>query len=165
MILQPPSSPQSSSLVTSILVANCLQYSNSAMNPLLYAGLSDNFRKSFRKVIISLIEACEAYRAVKKAKLQLQACHCGLFWQDPNPQPRNYSFTTRRTVRGPRFTAVLQEDSSSRMGGRPDPSTHVTSTSSRSQNSTASSAGDIAAQNQITTAVVNGLLAPPPVHL
>ena len=60
MILQPPSSPQSSSLVTSILFANCLQYSNSAMNPLLYAGLSDNFRKSFRKVIISLIEACEA---------------------------------------------------------------------------------------------------------
>jgi len=140
VILQPPSSPQSSSLVTSILFANCLQYSNSAMNPLLYAGLSDNFRKSFRK-----------------------ACHCGLFWQDPNPQPRNYSFTTRRTVRGPRFTAVLQEDSSSRMGGRPDPSTHVTSTSSRSQNSTASS-GEIG-QNQITTAVVNGLLAPPPVHL
>ena len=56
MILQPPSSPQSSSLVTSILFANCLQYSNSAMNPLLYAGLSDNFRKSFRKVII-VIEA------------------------------------------------------------------------------------------------------------
>merc|ERR1712080_117893 len=81
----------------------CLQYSNSAMNPLLYAGLSDNFRKSFRK-----------------------ACHCGIFWQDPNPQPRNYSFTTRRTVRGPRFTAVLQEDSSSRLGGRADPSTHVT---------------------------------------
>jgi len=143
VILQPPSSPQSSSLVTSILVSNCLQYSNSAMNPLLYAGLSDNFRKSFRK-----------------------ACHCGLFWQDPNPQPRNYSFTTRRTVRGPRFTAVLQEDSSSRMGGRGDPSTHVTSTSSRSQNSTASGeVGPPAAQIQITTAVVNGLLAPPPVHV
>ena len=64
VILQPPSSPQSSSLVTSILVSNCLQYSNSAMNPLLYAGLSDNFRKSFRKVIIiteasSTWEACE----------------------------------------------------------------------------------------------------------
>ena len=56
MILQPPSNPQSSSLVTSILFANCLQYSNSAMNPLLYAGLSDNFRKSFRKVIV-VIEA------------------------------------------------------------------------------------------------------------
>ena len=158
MILQPPSSPQSSSLVTSILFANCLQYSNSAMNPLLYAGLSDNFRKSFRKVII-VIEAL-------KPELQLQACHCGLFWQDPNPQPRNYSFTTRRTVRGPRFTAVLQDDSSSRMGGRADPSTHVTSTSSRSQNSTASGeTGTPASQNQITTAVVNGLLAPPPVHV
>merc|ERR1719430_3054424 len=135
VILQPPSNLQSNSLVTSILFANCLQYSNSAMNPLLYAGLSDNFRKSFRK-----------------------ACHCGLFWQDPNPQPRNYSFTTRRTVRGPRFTAVLQEDSSSRNGGRPDPSTHITSTSSRSQNSTASS-GETG-QTQITTAVVNGLPVP-----
>ena len=66
MILQPPSSPQSSSLVTSILFANCLQYSNSAMNPLLYAGLSDNFRKSFRKVIISLTEACEACSSKNK---------------------------------------------------------------------------------------------------
>ena len=127
------------------------------MNPLLYAGLSDNFRKSFRKVI-SLQRL-----GAGKTELQLQACHCGIFWQDPNPQPRNYSFTTRRTVRGPRFTAVLQEDSSSRMGGRADLSTHVTSTSSRSQNSTAS--GEIVNPNQITTAVVNGLLAPPPVHL
>ena len=74
MILQPPSEQQSSSLVTSILFANCLQvtkfqtfpsmkfsicpqYSNSAMNPLLYAGLSDNFRKSFRKVSIPHLES------------------------------------------------------------------------------------------------------------
>jgi hypothetical protein len=70
--LRPPGAPPSPGLVTLVLLANCLQYSNSALNPLLYAGLSDNFRKSFRK-----------------------ACHCGLFWRDPNPQPRDYSFTTR----------------------------------------------------------------------
>ena len=83
VILQPPSEQQSSSLVTSILFANCLQvtkfqtfpsmkfsicpqYSNSAMNPLLYAGLSDNFRKSFRKVIIVI-------EALKPEKLN---CNC-----------------------------------------------------------------------------------------
>ena len=33
-----------------ILLADCLQYSNSAMNPVLYAFLSENFKKSFRKV-------------------------------------------------------------------------------------------------------------------
>lgn len=31
------------------LVASCLSYSNSAMNPILYAFLSDNFKKSFLK--------------------------------------------------------------------------------------------------------------------
>jgi hypothetical protein len=33
-----------------MLLADCLQYSNSAMNPVLYAFLSENFKKSFRKV-------------------------------------------------------------------------------------------------------------------
>ena len=32
-----------------ILLSDCLQYSNSAINPVLYAFLSDNFKKSFRK--------------------------------------------------------------------------------------------------------------------
>ena len=134
VILEPPDSPQSPALVTAILLANCLQYSNSAMNPLLYAGLSDNFRKSFRK-----------------------ACHCGLPspWSQRAPA-RTCSFTTRRTVRGPRFTAVLQEETSSSRG-RPDPSTGLTG---------ASSLGDVRALGHqetrvVTTAVVNGLLAPP----
>ena len=83
MILQPPSEQQSSSLVTSILFANCLQvtkfqtfpsmkfsicsqYSNSAMNPLLYAGLSDNFRKSFRKVSIPHLETAGYSKTCRK---------------------------------------------------------------------------------------------------
>ena len=32
-----------------MLLAGCLSYSNSAMNPILYAFLSDNFKKSFMK--------------------------------------------------------------------------------------------------------------------
>ena len=83
MILQPPSEQQSSYLVTSILFANCLQvtkfqtfpsmkfsicpqYSNSAMNPLLYAGLSDNFRKSFRKVSIPHLESAGNSKTCRK---------------------------------------------------------------------------------------------------
>lgn len=33
------------------MVANCLAYTNSCINPILYAFLSDNFRKSFRKLL------------------------------------------------------------------------------------------------------------------
>ncbi|KAL4240627.1 Galanin-like G-protein coupled receptor npr-9 [Mactra antiquata] len=33
------------------MVSNCLAYMNSCVNPILYAFLSDNFRKSFRKVL------------------------------------------------------------------------------------------------------------------
>ncbi|EFA10792.1 somatostatin receptor type 2 isoform X2 [Tribolium castaneum] len=36
-------------VVTLHLMASCLSYSNSAMNPILYAFLSDNFKKSFLK--------------------------------------------------------------------------------------------------------------------
>lgn len=36
-------------IITIHLVASCLSYSNSAMNPILYAFLSDNFKKSFLK--------------------------------------------------------------------------------------------------------------------
>lgn len=36
-------------IITIFLLASCLSYSNSAMNPILYAFLSDNFKKSFVK--------------------------------------------------------------------------------------------------------------------
>jgi hypothetical protein len=36
-------------LLTTFLLTGCLSYSNSAMNPVLYAFLSDNFKKSFLK--------------------------------------------------------------------------------------------------------------------
>ena len=46
---QPPGYNQGNTLVIVILLSDCLQYSNSAINPVLYAFLSDNFKKSFRK--------------------------------------------------------------------------------------------------------------------
>ncbi|XP_067013267.1 somatostatin receptor type 2-like [Anabrus simplex] len=49
LIFTPPKQCQSRVAVTIFLVAGCLSYSNSAMNPVLYAFLSDNFKKSFMK--------------------------------------------------------------------------------------------------------------------
>jgi hypothetical protein len=40
---------QDNVMVAVMLLAGCLSYSNSAMNPILYAFLSENFKKSFMK--------------------------------------------------------------------------------------------------------------------
>lgn len=47
--LLPPRQGQTHLGLTIILLAGCLSYANSAMNPVLYAFLSDNFKKSFAK--------------------------------------------------------------------------------------------------------------------
>ncbi|XP_061400267.1 somatostatin receptor type 5-like [Musca vetustissima] len=52
--------------ITIFLLASCLVYSNSAMNPILYAFLSDNFKKSFMKAC-----TCAARKDVN-AQLQLE---------------------------------------------------------------------------------------------
>lgn len=49
LIYTPPKQCQSSISIASFLLAGFLSYSNSAMNPILYAFLSDNFKKSFLK--------------------------------------------------------------------------------------------------------------------
>ena len=49
LIFQEPGHNQDRVVVAVILLAGCLSYSNSAMNPVLYAFLSDNFKKSFMK--------------------------------------------------------------------------------------------------------------------
>lgn len=43
------------------LIANCFAYANSCMNPILYAFLSDNFRKSFRKLLCCSSPALSTY--------------------------------------------------------------------------------------------------------
>lgn len=52
--------------ITIFLLVGCLGYSNSAMNPILYAFLSDNFKKSFMKAC-----TCAARKDVN-AQLQLE---------------------------------------------------------------------------------------------
>nr|CAD7199266.1 unnamed protein product [Timema douglasi]CAD7411863.1 unnamed protein product [Timema poppensis] len=49
LIFTPPKQCQSRVAITIFLLAGILSYSNSAMNPILYAFLSDNFKKSFLK--------------------------------------------------------------------------------------------------------------------
>lgn len=152
LISQPPGNDQGDTLVIVILLSDCLHYSNSAMNPVLYAFLSDNFKKSFRK-----------------------ACHC-----DKRDQAvanhQDYSATTRRSRRGPRFTAVPPGESEGKQGEEQgDLSTGITVTSRSSKyncsssNSTANTdsmqgvntvSGLKLPQNVIN--VVNGNLAPPP---
>lgn len=49
LINSPPEDCQSKLEITIFILVGCLGYSNSAMNPILYAFLSDNFKKSFMK--------------------------------------------------------------------------------------------------------------------
>lgn len=49
LIFTPPGRTQDDIMVAVMLLAGCLSYSNSAMNPVLYAFLSENFKKSFMK--------------------------------------------------------------------------------------------------------------------
>lgn len=49
LIFEPPKQCQTKLAVAVFLLAGCFSYSNSAMNPILYAFLSDNFKKSFLK--------------------------------------------------------------------------------------------------------------------
>ncbi|CAL8126332.1 unnamed protein product [Orchesella dallaii] len=49
LIFMPHESNHSGTVLIIFLLAGCLSYSNSAMNPILYAFLSDNFKKSFKK--------------------------------------------------------------------------------------------------------------------
>ena len=51
LIFTPPGKTQANVMIAIFLLAGCLSYSNSAMNPVLYAFLSENFKKSFLKAI------------------------------------------------------------------------------------------------------------------
>ncbi|XP_023159475.1 somatostatin receptor type 2 [Ceratitis capitata] len=66
LINSSPSKCASRLEITIFLLAGCLGYSNSAMNPILYAFLSDNFKKSFLKAC-----TCAARKDVN-AQLQLE---------------------------------------------------------------------------------------------
>jgi len=142
LISQPPGHNQGNTLVIVILLSDCLQYSNSAMNPVLYAFLSDNFKKSFRK-----------------------ACHCDKRDQNQGNH-QDYSATTRRSRRGPRFTAVPPQESNDEDKEGGDLSTGVTFTSRSSKYNCSTSsvmADNSCNKTNVITTVVNGNLAPPTV--
>lgn len=52
LINSPPDICKTRLEITIFVLAGCLGYSNSAMNPILYAFLSDNFKKSFLKACL-----------------------------------------------------------------------------------------------------------------
>lgn len=62
LIFTPPRADQSQYKVAVFLLVGCLGYSNSAINPILYAFLSDNFKKSFMKAC-----TCANQREANKA--------------------------------------------------------------------------------------------------
>ena len=129
LVFAPPGSVSQQSLVTAALASSCLQYSNSAINPVLYTFLSDHFRRSF-----------------------LDTCWCR--GAGPSRHHRDLTFTTRRTRRGPVFTAVVQEDTRTREVR--EVSTHLSSVSrSPSINAGRNS-------NSLAVNIVSGRLAPPP---
>ncbi|KAK2185558.1 hypothetical protein NP493_228g03006 [Ridgeia piscesae] len=59
----PPS--QSMTFVSVRIASTCFAYMNSCINPLLYAFLSENFRKSFRRLL------CSRYATFEPVKLEL----------------------------------------------------------------------------------------------
>ena len=69
LIFTPPGKTQENVMIAIFLLAGCLSYSNSAMNPVLYAFLSENFKKSFLKAC-----QCAAGREVNDA-LQVEHSH------------------------------------------------------------------------------------------
>ena len=60
--------PETIAFVGLQIASNCIAYMNSCVNPLLYAFLSDNFRKSFRKLLC-------CYNSFQPVKLEYERTH------------------------------------------------------------------------------------------
>lgn len=101
LIFTPPKQCQSKIVITIFLLAGCLSYSNSAMNPILYAFLSDNFKKSFLKAC-----TCAAGKDV----------NAGLH-QENSTFPRRHRGGSERGGRTGRATTVLCQAVSGAVAG------------------------------------------------
>ncbi|XP_063708738.1 somatostatin receptor type 2-like [Culicoides brevitarsis] len=83
LIHSPPDLCKSRLEITIFVLVGCLGYSNSAMNPVLYPFLSDNFRKSFLK-------ACTcAKRKEINAQLQVENSFLTRFGRNRNSEKNN----------------------------------------------------------------------------
>ncbi|KAE9535801.1 hypothetical protein AGLY_007702, partial [Aphis glycines] len=102
LIFTPPKQCQSKIVITIFLLAGCLSYSNSAMNPILYAFLSDNFKKSFLKAC-----TCAAGKDV----------NAGLHQENSTFPRRNRGGSERGGGRTGRATTILCQAVSGGTGG------------------------------------------------
>ncbi|KAL5234839.1 hypothetical protein ACI65C_002247 [Semiaphis heraclei] len=102
LIFTPPKQCQSKIVITIFLLAGCLSYSNSAMNPILYAFLSDNFKKSFLKAC-----TCAAGKDV----------NAGLHQENSTFPRRNRGGSERGGGRTGRATTILCQAVSGGGGG------------------------------------------------
>lgn len=142
LIYTPPYKCQSHFVITIFLLVGILSYSNSAMNPILYAFLSDNFKKSFLKAC-----TCAAGKEVN-ATLHME--------NSVFPRRHNRGGSERlRPAKGP--TAIMchgdVEDEHGEMGplvSKADQSTAVTSRSTLTMTSDIKDTG-------VTTPVKNGV--------
>ncbi|XP_069959689.1 somatostatin receptor type 5-like [Cherax quadricarinatus] len=118
LILSTPKQGHSNFMVVLFMVSSCLSYINSALNPILYAFLSDNFKKSFMK-----------------------ACTCAARMEVNNAlKPENSMFPLRQRgtsarSRNTRRDRESAEGTTSQCGLSKEPSTAVTSTNTRPNNS------------------------------
>ncbi|KAK3856004.1 hypothetical protein Pcinc_037633 [Petrolisthes cinctipes] len=119
LILSPPKQGHSNFRVVLFLLSSCLSYINSALNPILYAFLSDNFKKSFMKAC-----TCAARRDVNNAL-----------------KPENSMFPLRQRGNSARSRMTRRdkesaEGTTSQCGLSKEPSTAVTTTNAKMSNNT-----------------------------
>ncbi|XP_065174234.1 somatostatin receptor type 2-like [Atheta coriaria] len=108
-------------VVTIHLLASCLSYSNSAMNPILYAFLSDNFKKSFLKAC-----TCAAGKDIN-ATLHLE--------NSVFPRKNKQGSTKFRTARGTSICPNNEDECDlGPLVSKGDPSTSAITMTSRSIN-------------------------------
>lgn len=83
LINSPPDICKTRLEITMFVLVGCLVYSNSAMNPVLYAFLSDNFKKSFLKAC-----TCTTGKDIN-AQLQIENSFLTKFGKNRNSEKNN----------------------------------------------------------------------------
>lgn len=91
LIHSPPDMCKSRLEITIFVLVGCLGYSNSAMNPILYAFLSDNFKKSFLKAC-----TCATGKDIN-AQLQIENSFFPKFGKSRSGSDKLLSTHTRNT--------------------------------------------------------------------
>lgn len=104
LITSPPENCNTRLEITLFVLVGCLGYSNSAMNPILYAFLSDNFKKSFLKAC-----TCAAGKDFN-AQLQLENSFFPRFGKRSSEKFCSTSKTGNQTITGSNSNRMLQQN-------------------------------------------------------